>query len=211
MEIVFTKDCPEIFSENKINGFYGDVVDLLKMGYDIDGIIYDDRWTVKKLLNRMSFKNAKRIDSIFNYLDLDMSLLSKKVYDLSQRDFKFILLAKALIENRNNIIFDFFDVGLTYKDKKKVVKIMRTLKHDGKTIIVISKDLVFMNQIVDSIHVVNEGEIVYNGQLNELFKSDLVEEPDIIKFIKLANKKNAKLDYTLDSKELLKDIYRSVY
>ena len=29
-------------------------------------------------------------------------------------------------------------------------------------------------------------------------------------FIEMSNKKGANLDYTLDSKELLKDIYRSV-
>lgn len=211
MEIVFTEKKNSIFNDNEINGFYGDVIDLMKHGIDIDGITYDDNWTVKRLLNGHRLKLNKRIPGIFNYLDLDEKILNIKLIDLSKRDFKFVLLAKLLIDKKDIIIFDYFDVGLTYKDKKKIIKIMRTLKHDGKTIIVVSKDLVFMDSIVDNITVVNDGEIVYNGKMHDCLGADFFEDEEIIKFIKSANKKGARLDYTLDSKELLKDIYRSVY
>ena len=90
---------------------------------------------------------------------------------------------------------------------------MKNLKKDGKTIIVISKDLVFLNSVVDSIKVFDNHEIKFSGDIIELVKdhSKLVDLPEIIKFIELANKKNANLTYTLDSKELLKDVYRSAY
>lgn len=211
MEVVFTENTKDLFEQNKITGFYGDVIDLMERDIDIDGIIYDDEWTVRRLLNGIRLKLNKRIEGILNYLEIDSKLLNKKLKDLSQKDFKFILLAKLLLDNKNIIIFDYFDVGLTYKDKKKLAKIIRTLKRDGKTIIIISKDVVFLNTIVDSICVVKDREIVYNGLISGYVNSEFVPEIEIIKFIKAANKKKAKLDFTLDSKELLKDIYRSVY
>lgn len=211
MEIVFTDSKPEIFNEKEISGFYGDVVDLLQMGVDIEGIIYDDEWTVKRFLNGHHFKLNSRIDGIFKYLDLDNKILNRKLKDLSKCDFKFVLLAKLLINNKNIIIFDYFDTGLNYKDKKRLIRIMRTLKRDGKTLIVISKDLVFLNQIVDSIQVIKDEKIIYNGKVRDLMNEGLVDKPEIIRFIEMANKKGANLDITLDSKDLLKDIYRSVY
>ena len=142
-----------------------------------------------------------------------MRLLYKKIVDLSKTDFKFVLLAYLLINNKNLIVFDYFDVGLIYKDQKRFIRILRNLKSEGFSIIVISKNLVFLDQIVNSIMVVKNNELVYNGKMSSLISENqkLIDEPEILKFISLANKRNAKLDLTLDSKELLKDIYRSVY
>ena len=60
---------------------------------------------------------------------------------------------------------------------------------------------------------VKNNELVYNGKMSSVISENrkLIDEPEILRFINLANKRGAKLDLTLDSKELLKDIYRSVY
>ncbi len=211
MEIVYYNKESNIISNNKITGFYGDVLDLINLGIEIEGIIYDDAWTVERFLKGSIFKNNKRIDSVLKYLEIDSKLKNIKLGYLSKTDFKFVLLAKALLMNKNNIVFDYFDVGLTFKEQKRLIRIIRTLKKDGKTIVVLSNDLVFMNSIIDIIIVIKNGDISFEGSINDLIKSNEVDDPEIIKFIKLANKKGAKLDYTLDSKELLKDIYRSEY
>ena len=156
-------------------------------------------------------KKTTRMDSIFKYLELNPAISKVKIKNLSKTDFKFVLLAKLLLMNKQTIVFDYFDVGLIYKDQKRLVRIIRTLKKDGKTIVIISNDLVFLSQIVEAIIVYKDDEIVYNGDINELTKLNIVNDENITKFIKSANKKGAKLDYTLDAKELLKDIYRSVY
>ena len=78
---------------------------------------------------------------------------------------------------------------------------------------IISNNLVFLDTIVENLYVINKGNVVYSGNMKELIKdnSKYIEEPEILRFIEMSNKKGANLDYTLDSKELLKDIYRSVY
>lgn len=213
MEIVYTNTMHTYIKENEITGVYGDLIDLVKLGVDVEGIIYDDEWTVQRFLNGIRLNVSSRVHSIFSYLDLDKKLLKKKIKDLSKTDFKFVLLSYLLINNKKIIIFDYFDVGLSYKDQKKLVRIIRTLKNDGISILVISKNLVFLDQIVSSMLVMNEGKVLYDGSMLDLIKDNnkLIDEPEILKFINMANKKGAKLDYTLDSKELLKDIYRSVY
>jgi ABC-type multidrug transport system ATPase subunit len=213
MEIVYSKVEHEYLKPGEVTGFYGDVLDLLRYGIDIEGIIYDDDWSVKRFLNGHKLRLNSRLESIFNYLDLDMKLLNKKIKDLSKTDFKFILLAYLLVNNVKYIILDYFDVGLTHKDQKRLVRILRNLKSEGIAIIVLSKNLVFLDQIVNSIIVVKNNELVYNGKMSLLISEHikLVDEPEILRFISLANKRGANLDLTLDSKELLKDIYRSVY
>lgn len=213
MEIVYSRSEHDFFKKGEIVGLYGDLLDLVKFGVDVEGIIYDDTWTVKRFLNGFKFKLNSRIESIFNYLDLDMRLLRKKISELSKADFKFVLLAYLLINNKKLIVFDYFDVGLVYKDQKRFIRILRNLKNEGFSIIVISKNLVFLEQIVNSVMIVKNNELVYNGKMSSVISENkkLIDEPEILRFINLANKRGAKLDLTLDSKELLKDIYRSVY
>ncbi len=213
MEIVYLDKNATLFKDDNVTGVYGDILDLVKMGLGVCGIVYNDSWSVKRFLNGYGFRVSKRIIAMFKYLEMDLELLKYRIDELSKTDFRFVLLAKVLLMNKTIIVFDYFDYGLTYKDQKRLIHIIRNLKKDGKTIIVISKDVVFMNQIVDDVIVLNDGDIVYNGSINELLNEsiDVFDDIEIMKFIKLANKKGARLDYTLDAKELLKDIYRSVY
>ena len=211
MEIVFYSKGSDIVKPNLVTGFYGDVLDLLNLGFEIDGIVYDEAWSVSRFLKgHKVFGLDSRIDAIFKYLDIDTSLKNVKLGHLSKTDFKFILLAKVLLLNENNIVFDYFDVGLTSKEQKRLIKIIKMLKKDGKTVVIISNNLVFMSSVIDHVVIINNGSIFYEGNLDDLIKLRDVPDTEIIKFIKLANKSGANLNYTLDSKELRKDIYRSV-
>jgi energy-coupling factor transporter ATP-binding protein EcfA2 len=207
----------EIMYVNKSNieltttAFYGDILDLIDMGVDIDGIEYDDNWTVKKFLSN-SLLAKKRIETVFKYLDIDTKYLNWKIKELSKVTFKYVLLSHALLNNQKTIVFERFDVGLSNKEKKNMYQIIKKLKNDGLTLIFITKDLLFANQVADNIIVIKNKKEVFNGKIEDLIKSkkNIVNLPPIIKFIEYANSKKAGLDVTLDHKELLKDIYRSV-
>lgn len=212
MEVIVVNNEVEEFDGNEIEGIIGDVVDLLNLGLDIDGIIYNDNWTVKRFLNGMRLTLHSRIAGIFSYLELDMKYLNVRIGDLSKTIFKYVLLAYILINNKKTVLFDYFDVGLTYKEQKKLIRIIRNLKRDGKKVFFISRDPVFLNRIADRLTVFKEEEMSYQGKISEWLEHEKIEEkPEILKFIELANEKQARLTKTLDSGELLKDIYRSVY
>lgn len=207
MEIVYASNFNGKFSEDKINNFYGDLLDLEELGIEIEGIIYDDDKKVKRLLG-----HNKRVLSILNYLEIDSNILNKEIKELSKTEFKWMLLAYLLIINKKYIIFDYFDIGLTYKEQKKLIRIIRKIFKDGYKIIVISKNFVFLSQLDSDITVSIGANTLLTGNMLDIVleNSRLFELPEIIKFINLANKKGAELTYTFDSKELLKDIYRGV-
>ena len=195
----------------KTTAFYGDVLDLVNMGVDIEGIEFDDNWTVKKFLSITPFAK-KRIENVFKYLDLDTKYLNVKIKDLSKVIYKYVLLSHAILNNKRVIIFERFDIGLSNKEKKNMIQIIKKLLNDGITIILITKDLIFANQVCENIIVIKNKKEVFNGTIEELIKEKktIIDKPPILKFIESANKKKAGLTVTLDHKELLKDIFREV-
>ena len=209
MEIMYTNKSSELIKKNTITGIYGDKIDLIKHGLEFDGIEYDDEWTVKRFLNGYKLKIDDRILDIFSELEISYSLLKRKIKTLSKCQFKLILLVYVVLNKKNIIVLDYFDKCLSFKYRKRIINFLKT-KYNG-TIIVISNDLVFLDLICSYLIVFENGSIVFNDELKNIYKSRVkIEYPEIIKFIRLANKSNAKLSYTVDNKELLKDIYRSV-
>lgn len=208
MEIMYVNKIGELF-DKKINCVYGDKLDLINMGYEFKGIEYDDEWYVKRFLNCPKLHIDNNILDIFNELDIKISLLKKKINELSKGEFKLILFVYVLLNKKEIILFDYFDKCLSFKYKKRIINYIKT-KYDGK-LVFISNDLIFLNTLSNNVIIFENSKIVYNGEFKELYKSKIkIDYPSIINFIRISNKKGAKLSYTVDRKELLKDIYRSV-
>lgn len=208
MEVVISNNIPDKFKYQTL-GVIGDLNDLLDMDFDIEGIIYDDSWTVKRFLNGLHLKLNNRIESFFSMLELDKKLLNKKINTISKTDLKFVLLIYAMLKNYKTIIFDHMDANMSNKDKKRLLNFIRKIKNDDLNFIFLSKDLEFLYKITNHLIIINDNKIIYDDLIDDAYT---LEELDfkIINFIKLANKKGANLIYTFDRKELLKDIYRSV-
>ena len=209
MEIMYTNKSYELLKKNSITGIYGDKLDLIRNGMEFEGIEYDDEGTVKRFLNGLKIKLNDEILNVFSELEISYSLLKRKIKDLSKGQFKLILLVYIILNKKNIVILDYFDKGLCYKYKKRVINYLKS-KYNG-ILVVISNDLVFLNLLCSNLIVFDNGNIVFNDKFDKIYKSNVkIEYPEIIKFIRIANKKGAKLVYTVDNKELLKDIYRSV-
>lgn len=209
MEIMFSNKSFDLFNKNSITGIYGDKVDLINLGIDFEGIDYDDEWTVKRFLNGYKFKIDDNILELFSELEISYSLLKRKIKDLSKGQFKLILLVYILLNKKNIVVLDYFDKGLSYKYKKRIINYLKS-KYSG-ILVVISNDLVFLNMLVKNLIVFIDGKIVFNDEISKIYKTRIkIDYPEIVKFIRLANKSKAKLSYTVETRELLKDIYRSV-
>jgi len=211
MEIMYANKLNNNFKKKSINGFYKDKNDLIAYLPEFYGLSYDDEWTVKRFLNGLKLKFNEKILEVFKSLGLHEDLLNKKIKILSTNEFKMVLLAHLIIEDPEVYIFDYFEVGLSFRNRKMFVNLLKSLKSEGKTIIVITNNIGFLYEISDNIMVVEERKMIYNGGKNDLFVARRIKEyPPIIDFIRKANKKDANLLYTMDRKELLKDIYRSL-
>ena len=120
MEIMYSNKNYDIFKDNII-GVYGDKVDFINLGVDFDGIVYDDDWSVKRFLNGFKFKINNNILELFSELEISYSLLKKKIKELSKGQLKLILLVYMLINKKNILVLDYFDKGLSYKYKKRII------------------------------------------------------------------------------------------
>lgn len=208
MEVVVSLNKPSRFKYQTV-GVIGDINDLLNEGFDIEGLMYDDNWTVKRFLNGFRFKINERIITLFNMLELDLELLNKKIKNISRTDFKFVLLTYAILKNYKTIIFDHMDLNMSHKDKKKLLNFIRKIKNAELSFVFLSTNMEFLYKVSDHLIIFNEGKIVYDDLIENVYNESIIDSK-IIKFINLANNKGANLTYTFDRKELLKDIYRSV-
>lgn len=192
------------FANKNFVGFLGEVSDLQILIPSLNLSVIKDNKKVKRVI-----KN----DNYLKELNLDESILSKKIGELSSYEYKCILLIKALIENPKIIILNNFDLGIPEKYKSKLSNFLKKINANNNiNFIIISNDVLFQNLMCKHYVIMKNKIIKYQGDLINAIKQGFINKPEIIKFIDLANsKKKANLDYTLDSKELLKAIYRSVF
>lgn len=127
--------------------------------------------------------------------------------NLSTRNNSKLQLAKAI--NDNLILLYDFSKGLNTKEINYFNRLLikMTTKY-RKRIILFSKDINFLMKICDRFCVYDK-KVVY--ETTNIFDDKLynfIDMPNIVKFIKLANKKGAELSNTKDINELIKDIYR---
>ena len=129
---------------------------------------------------------------------------------LSTKNISKLQLACSI--NEKTILLYDFSKGLNNKELNyyKLLFHKMTNKY-GKRIILFSKDINFLSTLCDTF-VIYDKKIVY--KTNDIFDDKLysyIDMPNIVKFIKIANKKGALLSPTVDINELLKDIYRRLH
>ena len=204
MEVMIVKNINNsYFNKKNITAIYGEASDLSIIINNYAKLEYNSKRKVKTFI--------KKDTRFFKDLNLTEDILNKKMSELSFCEFKFILLIKAILLKPKIIILDNFEKGFTPKSYNLIWHFIKNITiNENIRFLIISKDIKFINKITKKIIIINNKIIKYQGDIITAIKQNLIETPDIIDFIDLANEKKAKLTYTLDSKDLLKDIYRRV-
>lgn len=169
-----------------------------------------------KYTNKDIDKIKKRVNDALKMVNLDESYLKRNPFTLSCGEKRKVAIASILAFNPGVIIFDEPVLGLDSKSKKSLLKIIRLLKNRyNKTIIIVTNDLEFAHLITDEVVVINEGQIVLQGNKYDVFTQDVeqygLKKPRIIEFEQMVfNEKKVKLFYRDDINDLMKDVYRNV-
>ena len=205
MEIMFIKKLQNNYLKNKnIVGLVGEYADLITLVNDIDYIKLNINLKVKQYL--------KESLSLIEKFSLHSNIINKKIKDLSTSELKILTLIKTITLNPELIILNNFEIGINEKYLNTIIRFLKNINSErGIKIIVLSQNISFLKKMTNTIVVMKNGIIKYQGDLLSCTEQGLLPKPEIFKFIDLANKKSAGLEYTLDEKELLKDIYRSVF
>ena len=204
MEIMYSNSINnKYFASRDFIAFMGEVSDLTTIVSEISTAKLKPNAKVKKLITNIAYLDV---------MGLNYDILKLRVDKLSDTKLKIVKLINLCEKHPNLIILNNFDLGFNYKDKYKLSKLIKTINAEYKTnFIIISNDLIFLNRLAKHLIISKNKIIKYQGDIISAVKQGLIEKPPIIEFIELANKEKAGLTYTLDHKELLKDIYRSVF
>lgn len=205
MEVVYLKKIQNNYFKNKnIIGLVGEYEDLISLVNNIENIELNINLKVKHYL--------KESASLLEKFYLNKDIINKKISELSNTEYKIISLIKTIELNPELIILKNFEIGINEKYLNNIIRFLKNINSERNIkIIVLSHNISFLNKMTKTIIIMKNGIIKYQGDLLNGILQGLLPKPEIIKFIDLANKKSANLAYTLDEKELLKDIYRSVF
>lgn len=185
---------------------------------DPDSMLFNK--TVKKELSfaikHFKYKLDKehiRVDEALKLVGLNETYLNKKISELNINEKKKISIASTLIYNPSIIIFEEPTIFMSYNDILELKKLIRILKtRYNKTILIITKDASFGYEVADKFLIFNKGKLINSSeelQDEKILNNSNITVPEIIKFINIANKKDANLTYTNNILDLIKEVYRN--
>lgn len=172
---------------------------------------------IKQTMKSFGYKASnmtKHIVDSLKIVGIGEEYLDRDPNTLSYTEKKKVMLASAMSYNPSVLVLEDFDKGLLFKEREYFRKLFLKLKNKfNKTIILITKDLTAMFDLVDKMHVINKGKLVISGGKEIFYDNKLykyVEMPRIVEFTKYAQECGHNiLEYT-DIKELIKELYRNV-
>lgn len=112
------------------------------------------------LKGKLNIKEAqKRIKAICDKYGFEVDP-NKKVYDMSVSEKQTVEIVKVLFRGADILILDEPTAVLTPQETEKLFKVMRNMKEDGKSIIIITHKLHEVKAISDRVAVLRKGEFI---------------------------------------------------
>ena len=172
---------------------------------------------IKQTMKNYGYKASnvtKHLVDSLKIVGIGEEYLDRDPNTLSFTEKKKVMLASAMSYNPSVLVLEDFDKGLLFKEREYFRKLFLKLKNKfNKTIILITKELTAMFDLVDKMHVIHKGKLVISGGKEIFYDNKLykyVEMPKIVEFTKYAQEcGHSILEYT-DIKELIKELYRNV-
>jgi ribose transport system ATP-binding protein len=129
---------------------------------------------IKTISHLFVIKRSKKNNIVNEYierLNIKISSKNEKVLNLSGGNQQKVVISKMMATNADIIILDEPTRGIDIGAKHEIYEIMNNLALTGKTIIMISSDMVELLGISDRLIVMREGKI-----MGELGKNDFIQE-----------------------------------
>lgn len=140
---------------------------------------------------------------------MDESYLEKSPFDLSGGQKRRIAIAGILVMEPDILVLDEPTAGLDPQGAKEMMELFKELNDQGKTVIIVTHD---MNQVLnycDHAVVMNKGEIIKTGTVEEIFKDPeyletlSIDLPIMTHFIHELNKNGFHIDPSIKDLDTL--------
>ena len=117
---------------------------------------------------------AKEVASIADKYGFDIDPL-KKIYEMSVSEKQTVEIIKVLYRNANILILDEPTAVLTPQESEKLFDVLRRMKDEGKTVIIITHKLHEVLSLSDRVAVLRKGEYICSIKTSEANESILTE------------------------------------
>lgn len=116
-------------------------------------------------------KNIKnKVIKVLKMVGLDETYVKRSPFSLNGGEKRRVAIASVLISNPKLLIMDEPTIGLDNNSKKRLMKLLCTLKTKFlKTIIIVTHDVDMLYEIVDNVVVLNKGEVIKDGNKISVF------------------------------------------
>ena len=156
------------------------------------------------------YLNSPKAESSLKMVLLDESYIDKKANDLSIGELKKVSLAKALIDAKDYLVLDYFDKNFNHKEIDYFIRLMKRMTSDyQKTVILFTNDITVLWNNIKELLIVDEYFVINTIPKEKYFEFiDKLNEPEIVRFIKLMKELGLYIENYKDTQDLLKAIYR---
>lgn len=124
--------------------------------------------------NHLSKNRVQTLQKIANKYNFDIDL-KKKIYDMSVSEKQTVEIIKVLYRNANLLILDEPTAVLTPQEIEKLFDVLRKMKADGKSIIIITHKLNEVMEISDRVAVLRKGEHIATVDTANTTEKELTE------------------------------------
>ncbi|WP_101010251.1 ABC transporter ATP-binding protein [Nitrosotalea sinensis] len=137
----------------------------------------DPVFTIKKqfeeILKKHNFNgdHQKAISEIISSVGLSDSILAKYPHEISGGMKQRVIIAMALILKPKMVIADEPTTALDVLVQAQIMVLLKKLKKDGLSIVIISHDLGILSEIVEKIGIMYAGQIVEFGNLADVYNN----------------------------------------
>ena len=159
----------------------------------------------------------KKILDSLKIVGLDYTYLNRDLITLSNSEKRLLELSISLLSNPELIIVEEPFIGLDMKKEKEIYSLYKMMiEKYHKTIVFISDDTTMLYKYTDNIIITKNDKVILEDEtINAFQKVSILEEnnievPEIVLITYLAKKKDIKIDYHKDIRDIIKDIYKHI-
>ena len=152
----------------------------------------------------------KKVEQVIELLNLQ-KIRNQNPYDLSGGQKQMVALASVIVLDPELIILDEPTSQLDPSSTLAVYNIVKNLKKQGKTIIIVDHKVDLLAQVCDEIAVIQDGQLVVKGETHHVFSDEKVvaaggQIPEVSAFYLKKYPKSKQVPVTVDEAyEMLKE------
>ena len=119
-------------------------------------------------------QTVELVDEIADALDFDMNR-ETRASELSHHEMQWLEILMVVKNGATIGLFDEPTAGLAEKETAMTANIIKTCQNHGLTILVVEHDLKFIKQIAETVTVMHQGGIFFEGQLQTVLDNEQVK------------------------------------